>query len=48
MKMSGKSKRVRYSAEETENMIPNDHYSGDSDIDLGEDLSDNGWVTCRI
>ena len=46
MKMSGTSKRVRYSAEEAENMIINDQDSGDSDIDLREDLSDNGWDTC--
>ena len=46
MKMSQKSKRVRYSAQEAENMIMNDHNSGHSDIDLGEDLSDDGWGTC--
>ena len=46
MKMSQKRKRVRYSAGEAENMIMNEHDSGDSDIDLGEDLSDNGWGTC--
>ena len=27
-------------------MIMNDHDSGYSDIDLGEDLSDDGWGTC--
>ena len=34
MKMTGKSKRVRYSAAEAENMILNDQDSGDSGIDL--------------
>ena len=37
---------MRYSSEEAENMILNDQDSGDSDIDLGEDLSDDGWGTC--
>ena len=36
MKMSGKSKRVRYSAEEAENMILNDQDRGDSDTDWGK------------
>ena len=27
-------------------MIMNDQDSGDSDIDLGEDLSDDGWGIC--
>ena len=43
--MSQKSKRVRYSVEEAKDMIMNDHDSGDSDIDLEEDLSDDGWGT---
>ena len=46
VKMSQESQRVRYSAEEAENMIMNDQDSGDSDIDLGKDLSDDGWGTC--
>ena len=46
VKMLPKSKRVRYSTEEAENMIMNDQDSGDSDKDLGEDLSNDGWVTC--
>ena len=46
MTMSGKSKRIRKSAEEAENMMLYDQDSGSSDINLVEDLSDNGWDAC--
>ena len=45
MKRSEKSKRFRYLAEEAENMILNDLDSRDSNIDLGENLSDDGSGT---
>ena len=35
-------KRERYSLKEVEDMLMNDPDSGDSDIDLGEDLADWG------